>query len=217
MILIKKGREPKSLTQYKMQNNAYFDGCNKKDIRKVLLEEQGYLCAYCMRRISEDNMKIEHYNSQSNITDKEALDFSNMLGVCDGNEGSGSKKTQTCDTHKGNTLLTINPFSNSSIELIQYKNDGTIYSCDKNINKDINETLNLNCQEVMLKRNRKEVLDRVKKYLSKKKMQGDWSRDLLIKTLNKFQTKDSNEKLDPYIGIAVWYLKKKISNKNIKR
>ena len=69
----------------------------------------------------------------------------------------------------------------------------------------------------MLKRNRKEVLDRVKKYLSKKKMQGDWSRDLLIKTLNKFQTKDSNEKLDPYIGIAVWYLKKKISNKNIKR
>ena len=100
----------------------------------------------------------------------------------------------------------------SSIESIQYKNDGTIYSCDENINKDINETLNLNCQEVMLKRNRKEVLDTVKKYLSKRKMQGDWSKDLLVKTLNKFQTKDANGKLAPYIGIEIWYLKKRINN-----
>lgn len=212
MIFIKKGREPRSLTEYKMQSNAYFDGCNKKDIRKALLEEQGYLCAYCMKRISEDNMKIEHYNSQSNITDKEALDFSNMLGVCDGNEGSGDKASLTCDTHKGNTLLTVNPCINSSIELIQYKNDGTIYSCDEDINKDINETLNLNCQEVMLKRNRKEVLDALKKYLIQKQRQGNWSKDLLVKTLNKIQTKDSNGKLNPYIGIAVWYLKKKIRN-----
>ena len=45
MRYIKKGMEPRSLTKYKLQSNAYYDGCNKADIRKRLLEDQGYLCA----------------------------------------------------------------------------------------------------------------------------------------------------------------------------
>lgn len=61
MRYITKGREPSSLTQYKKQSGAYFDGTNKEDIRQALLEEQGYLCAYCMCRISAENMKIEHW------------------------------------------------------------------------------------------------------------------------------------------------------------
>ena len=41
MRYITKGREPSSLTQYKKQSGAYFDGVNKEDIRQALLEEQG--------------------------------------------------------------------------------------------------------------------------------------------------------------------------------
>ena len=46
MIYIKKGNEPDSLTKYRKKKFAYYDGYkDKDDIRKNLLEEQGYLCA----------------------------------------------------------------------------------------------------------------------------------------------------------------------------
>ena len=152
MLLIKKGKEPNSLTEYKMKSNAYFDGySNKGDIRKALLEEQGHLCAYCMKRISKNNMKIEHYNSQSNSTENEV------------------------------------------------------------INVDLNQTLNLNCEEVMLKRNRKAALDALKAYLSKKKSKDIWSKDLINKTLDIYLSKDNEGKLKTFNGIAIWYLKNKLN------
>ena len=59
MLFIRKGSEPDSLIKYRKEKFAYYDGYEKKDdIRKKLLEEQGYLCAYCMRRINIKNMKI---------------------------------------------------------------------------------------------------------------------------------------------------------------
>ncbi len=36
MIYIQKKNEPRSLTQYKKQKYAYFDGCNKEDIRPLI-------------------------------------------------------------------------------------------------------------------------------------------------------------------------------------
>lgn len=82
MIYIQKGNEPASLTEYKKQQYAYFDGCNKEDIREKLLEEQGDLCAYCMRRIDKDHMKIEHWYPEDKLSEHERLDYRNMLGVC---------------------------------------------------------------------------------------------------------------------------------------
>ena len=62
MLLIKKGQEPNSLTEYKKEPNAcYEDFRDKDDIRDALLRDQGYLCAYCVKRIDKSNMKIEHY------------------------------------------------------------------------------------------------------------------------------------------------------------
>ena len=41
MIYIKKGKEPASLTKYKKQKFAYYDGYKEKDdLRKMLLKEQ---------------------------------------------------------------------------------------------------------------------------------------------------------------------------------
>ena len=57
MLYIKKGREPESLIKYRKKKFAYYDGYDRKDdIRKNLLIEQGFLCAYCMRRIDIKNM-----------------------------------------------------------------------------------------------------------------------------------------------------------------
>lgn len=209
MLLIKKGREPNSLTEYKKQSNAYYDGCNKSDIRKALLKEQGYLCAYCMKRISETNMTIEHYSTQSNISEKEALDYNNMLGVCLGNRGAGQANF-TCDAHRGNASLTVNPFLKQSINLICYQDDGKIYSTDSEINKDLDKTLNLNCEQVLLKINREKALGVLKNYLSKLKSKGTWKKEFLEKIKKKYECPNENGKLDPYSGILLYYLNKRI-------
>ena len=147
MIYIKKGAEPKSLKEYRSQPNAtYEDFRDKDDIREALLKEQGYLCAYCMSRISKDKMKIEHWISQKSEEgdgEEKALDFHNMLGVCTGYMSS-PYEDQTCDTHRGNIKLEVDPRSQESVAQIAYRADGTIYSENVLINRDLNETLNLN-------------------------------------------------------------------------
>ena len=40
MLLIKKGREPDSLSRYRKTAYATYDGCNKTDIRKNLLADR---------------------------------------------------------------------------------------------------------------------------------------------------------------------------------
>lgn len=209
MLLIKKGREPNSLTEYKRQSNAYYDGCNKLDIRRALLKEQGYLCAYCMKRITETDMRIEHYSTQSNISVREALDYNNMLGVCSGNEGEG-KSSSTCDVHRGNDSLTVNPFLKSSIDLIHYEENGKIYSPNQDINKDLDETLNLNCNQVLLTINRKESLTSLKNYLLKLKAKGKWQRVFLERIKRKYECPDENGRLEPYSGVILYYLNKKL-------
>ena len=42
MIYIEKKLEPKTLTEYKKQLFAYYDGCDKVAIRHSLFEEQGH-------------------------------------------------------------------------------------------------------------------------------------------------------------------------------
>ncbi|WP_411679609.1 retron system putative HNH endonuclease [Clostridium thailandense] len=221
MRFIKKGKEPNSLMEYKKQSNAYYDGCNKSDIRKALLKEQGYLCAYCMRRISEENMTIEHYDAQSKISEKDALDYNNMLGVCLGNRDSKKRGNLTCDTHKGkekltcdahrgNEVLTVNPFEKATIDFIKYDNDGKIYSENSNIDKDLNLTLNLNCRQVLLKENRRKALEALKKKLIKLKPASKWNREFLKKIIRRYEAPDANGKFEPYSGIILYYLKKKL-------
>jgi len=103
---IVKSSEPMSLTTYSSTPNANFDDCNKEDIRKSLLQEQGALCAYCMQRISNEwdsklrkfKAEIEHYKSQDEYPVLN-LKYSNMLGVCNGNAGNPIHK-QHCDKSK---------------------------------------------------------------------------------------------------------------------
>ena len=82
-----------------------------------------------------------------------------------------------------------------SVRKIKYKADGSIYSDDADINKDITETLNLNCEAVSLPKTRKRVL-----------MQDAFIRELertyesLVQELN----------LTPYCGIIISWLESKL-------
>ena len=58
----------------------------KNEVKKILIHEQHGICAYCMRRIRMDShSRVEHLTPLSKDKDK-AIDYSNMLGVCDGGE-----------------------------------------------------------------------------------------------------------------------------------
>ena len=213
MIYIEKGKEPASLTKYRQEKFAYFDGCNKNDIREALLQEQGYLCAYCMRRIYNDSMKIEHWKPESELSSKEALDFSNMLGVCLGhNEGDKGKLYDTCDSHKGDIKIKMNPLNKEHIKAIKYIiKSGEIDSDDPAIKKDVNETLNLNSKTHMLQENRKAVLDEVIIKLSKLQKHGEWKKSIIEKIKHEYERVGSDGMKKEYAGIVIWYLNRKLS------
>lgn len=218
MFYIEKQREPIELTNEKRNGlKSYNDMSSntKTKIRKTLLREQGHLCAYCMQRIDLQNMTIEHYIPQNpsdrEVDDMLSIDYNNMLAVCSGNtNGPHRKNDLTCDKHRGNIPLTVDPRDEYSIAKICYQDDGTIYSLDAEINRDLDETLNLNCEATLFKQNRKSVLDVVKQGILKRSAENRITKRQLEIMLAKLQTKN-DEKYVPFCGIAIWYLRKKLS------
>lgn len=148
----------------------------RADVREQMWNEQKHLCAYCMRRIDNPSVvRIEHcrprHPKDEIVHDKKAtLDFKWMLGVCYGNSLVKGVKDEdmTCDAHRKNKELTINPFDEVSVRKIKYKADGSIYSEDAEINKDVTDTLNLNCPALSLPLTRKKVLSEAQKRIVQK-------------------------------------------------
>lgn len=167
MIFIKKGSEPKSLIEYRANKSnladiTYNNFQEKDDIRKALLDEQGHICAYCMQRITIENMKIEHFACQSE-NESLRLDYKNMLGCCKGGDGKGIKpEYHHCDTKKQDEIIKFNPScpNDRNFLKISYDRNGVISSDDAEFNGQLNSVLNLNLP--MLKNNRKGALETVK-------------------------------------------------------
>ena len=93
MLYIEKKQEPNELIQEKrkgLTDYSNLSGKPKEAVQVSLLEEQGCLCAYCMRRISLENVQIEHYLPQhpqsENYDPALTIDYRNMLAVCSGNK-----------------------------------------------------------------------------------------------------------------------------------
>jgi len=205
MILIKKKRIPSSLVEYKRTINASFDNLPRevKDrLRTSLLKEQGYICAYCMKKLEDDSskVKIEHYVARN---EENELEYKNLLAVCKGNEGESFEK-QTCDTRKGNKEIKINPQVNRDILTIRYTSNGEIKSNNSDYQRDFDETLNLN-DIFGLVESRKEALNSLKRKLSKSKTH------LTEDTIRRIYLRYSEAEIkEAYVGILLWYLQKKM-------
>jgi len=210
MRAIEKGPEPRSLGRYRAEGNADYDGPNftpvKEEIRKALLKEQGYLCAYCMSRIEED-VRIEHWHCRSRY-DAEQLDYKNLLCCCKGNEGAGSARDYHCDKRKGDSDIAYNPANPAHHKrlAISYLRDGEILSRDAKFNQDLNERLNLNIAK--LKNNRRAVSDGVFDALGK--TEGTCGIAEIDKFLQRWQTADGDGKLKEYCDVAVFFLEKRM-------
>ena len=92
MKKIAKSKEPKEWTKYRLTPGVKYSPI--PELREALLKEQGYLCAYCMRRIptkdsnSDETSRIEHVKSRKNHPELQ-LDYSNMVICCPGAIGDG--------------------------------------------------------------------------------------------------------------------------------
>ena len=224
MKQITKVSEPNSLIQHRAKAHSSYDNLPadvKNDLRTNLLAEQGHICCYCMKRIPEKvnldgkvtyEMKIEHHQCQDNFQHLQ-LAYHNLLGACMGNEGK-PKKLQTCDTKKGNLSLTINPASNNPNceTLFKYNSDGEICSIvnDAEINRQINDILNLNMQT--LKDNRRKIYLEVQKRIEAESKQHT-TKQLKIRYFEQERNKWLNKvdgKYKEFCMVAVYYLTKKI-------
>ncbi|WNG33435.1 TIGR02646 family protein [Archangium violaceum] len=212
MRYIRKSAEPQSLLQHRLTPYATYANLQQKvkdEIREQLVEDQGFLCCYCMQRITpeSDRMKIEHWASQSDpATRHRELDWKNLLGACCGNEGK-PKRDQHCDTHKGELAITINPTEARCEQLVRFLGDGTIESDDPTINTDLNGTLNLN--QALLRNNRKATLSAFVDAMTRK-YSGAWPQAALQKELAELHQPDAGGMLRPYCQVPIFWLKKRM-------
>jgi len=135
MKQIKKGKEPKELTEWKGLANdnwqpSYNDLRNpeKSIVKAALMEEQGYLCCYCEQELIASESHIEHFLPQESYQEK-ALDFSNLLCSCQGKIKKGEPRH--CGNLKGDDELPISPLDEDCEKYFKYTYDGYIEPVDE--------------------------------------------------------------------------------------
>lgn len=232
---IKKGLEPKSLTEYRNRlkidyskepeiARSVFDNVNKKTLREHLLEEQGYICCYCMQRLKNDHRtKIEHFSPVSKYPEK-TLDYKNLWVACHGvtsTQAENQSGIRHCDTSKGDCEhqwvekknvdcdLTLNP-TDCERYITGYQHDGTI-QYEPIVKRDIEEILNLNND--ILKKRRKKTIEAVIKELNQRRKKTTWTTAEIKKMIEKYENKDSKGQSKPDCQVVIYFLKKRLNIK----
>ena len=209
MIKINKTNEPIEWRRYRETSGTSYQAL--PELRDSLLKEQGYLCAYCMRRIPvgkpEDGAtsKIEHLKCRK-IFPEEQLNYNNMVACCPG----AMNGQFHCDKSKRSDAISFNLFRDGLVETLRYSSkDGKITSTNTDYNKEIQNVLNLN--HPLLKSNRLHVIKAVIKRLSKK---DKWTTSSIQKELIIWKERNQNNQFKSYAGVVIWYLSKKIDAVN---
>ena len=171
-----------------------------------------------MRRIEDTSgTTIDHWKPIEKNVDG-ALDYGNMLGVCDGgrttDKGSwpDGRHILCCDAAKGDREITINPYNESHMDKIRYSEDGTIYTHPKDeiLDGDINDVLHLNGENGLdtstrLLHGRRETY---RSYFNEMKRQGNKiSRAYIEKRIKAIESKDEYPE---FAGVILYLLKRQL-------
>ena len=115
-------------------------------------------------------------------------------------------------------MITINPLNEKHMELIAYKPDGTIYTKPKDdaLEKDINETLMLNGTRnkdgsvldtaTELLKGRRDAYERASRRMKRLNREGKCTSLSISRIIDNLS---SQAELDEYVGVMLYYLKKK--------
>ena len=199
--------------------NAFNNDFPKNEVKAVLLHEQHGICAYCMKRIHMDNhSRVEHFVPLSR-NKKMAIDYNNMLGVCDGGEKTTGNQGHIlcCDAHKKETEIMISPLNKAQMDKIVYDSEGRIYTKprDDGMERDINEVLLLNGIQkkdgtvrdtsTELIKGRKDAYGRAKRMMETLNTKGKCTSATLKKIMDELYKK---EERDEFVGVQLYYFRK---------
>lgn len=205
---IDKGCEPAAWRKYRLTPGATYQAIPA--LVGSLLDEQGYVCAYCECRITaaRDAHRVEHVKCRKRYPELQ-LDYQNMVACCSGNTGELSH----CDRSKGDRDISFTPIDTRVADSISYKSDGTIKSDTRQWDDELNQVLNLN--HLLIKSNRRSTWKGVVTELNKRR--GSWQRRYIERMIEKWESRHSRSingqrwsEYYPYRGIVIYYLKKKL-------
>ena len=133
MKLIVKQHEPQTFTVWKAQANAVwqptYDALSsalKNAVKSALMEELGFICCYCERRLTEEDSHIEHFRPQSDPV-VDPLDFGNLLCSCQNQVKKGEPRH--CGNLKENWFdpnLLVSPLAPGCERRFAFTGDGNI-------------------------------------------------------------------------------------------
>ena len=184
----------------------------KNEVKETLLHEQHGICAYCMRRIHVDShSRVEHLVPLSKNKEK-AIDYNNMLGVCDGGEKvtGDSGHVLCCDAHKKETEIELSPLNKVQMDKIAYDKDGKIYTKprDAAMERDINDVLLLNGIQkkdgtvrdtsTELLKGRRDAYDRARRMMNTLNVKGKCTSSVIKKLMEELYNSDEREE---YVGV----------------
>lgn len=213
MRLIRKGPEPPLLLAYRKTRGARYDGLPgdaKTELRSALVRDQLGLCCFCMQRVEPAvapvlKVKIAHLIPQK-VDGLRDLEWSNLLAACPGNEGA-SLARQHCDTRQGNSVLHVSPCEPEHIATLSYSGRGEIQSSREDLQKDLDETLNLN--DVGLCARRRDAVTSMARAL-RKRDKGQFTTPNLQRALGECSTPDARGNLPPFAGALEWWLRRRL-------
>ena len=159
-----------------------------------------------------DHAKLEHHYPQSrSIAEghpEQTVDYENMLLSCmGGSDASGcSRESLTCDSHKGDETISIDPCSQDDVDTIRYYRNGEIHSTNPAFERDLCETLNLNCEEAFLPQDRAKVYEAMQRAIERENPKTPDAKRAFAR--RKLQALESTRVREPFMGVMVYRLKR---------
>lgn len=150
---------PQEFVEYCATPGVSYDnlsGTPKTALRQRLLEDQGYICCYCGRRIQNDKYtKIEHIKCQKKYNEL-SLCFENMLASCDSGEQDRENRVRPkhqchCDAKKENEDIPVSPLDENIEDYLMFFDDGTVKAKDP-IGEELIRVLGLNAKFLITQR-----------------------------------------------------------------
>lgn len=137
MKYISKGSEPQTFADWKALANEDWQpsyeslsGEIKRTVKTALMQEQGYICCYCERRLTDEDSHIEHFRPRTD-PDIDPLGFANMLCSCQNRLKKGEPRH--CGNLKENWFqedLLISPLEPECEAVFAYLGDGGMHASD---------------------------------------------------------------------------------------
>ena len=210
---IVKGKEPKKWEEFRNTPGADYQPI--PELRQALYDEQGGICAYCMRRLFDEHdrehltsNKVEHVIPRETCNDAQArMDYSNLVLCCDGIISGTAPDVTHCDTHKGSALISFKPTDEEFIKTLSYSSYGKILSSNGRFNEEINTVLNLN--QGRLLENRRALIYKIIEWL---KNNNPSAREIQRK-IEFYQSRNQDGLYEPYCEVVIWRLVKSLKAK----